>query len=122
MRYSTQIKPIDYLKSHVEKLLDRVTEEREPIIITQNGEARAVLMDVHSYDEMQERMAPLQILTIGEKKIKDGKTYALKDVVRDLRLRRQRRGRRNLRPILLLRPAAGQGAKHSERVPTPLCS
>ena len=92
MRYSTQIKPIDYLKSHAEELLDRITEEREPIILTQNGEARAVLMDVYSYDEMQERMALLQILAIGDKEIKDGKTYTPKDVVRDLRARQQRRG------------------------------
>ena len=92
MRYSTQIKPIGYLKSHAEELLDRITEEREPIIITQNGEARAVLMDVYSYDEMQERMALLQILAIGDKEIMDGKTYTPKDVVRDLRARQQRRG------------------------------
>jgi len=46
MRYSTQIKPISYVKAHAAELLDRITEEREPIIITQNGEERAVLMDV----------------------------------------------------------------------------
>lgn len=92
MRYSTQIKPISYLKFHAAELLDRITEEREPIILTQNGEARAVLMDVHSYDDMQETMALLQILAIGEKEIKRGKTYALKDVVRDMRARQPRRG------------------------------
>ena len=46
MRFSTQIKPICYVKAHAAELLDRITEEREPIIITQNGEARAVLVDV----------------------------------------------------------------------------
>ena len=54
MRYSTQIKPISYVKAHAAELLDRITEEREPIIITQNGEARAVLVDVHTYEESQE--------------------------------------------------------------------
>src|SRR5271169_6150729 len=92
MRYSTQIKPISYLKSHAAELLDRINEESEPIILKQNGEARAVLMDVHSYDEMQETMAFLRILAIGEKDIKDGKTYALKDVIRDIRARQPRRG------------------------------
>lgn len=87
MRYSTQIKPIDYLKSHAEELLDRITEEREPIIITQNGEARAVLMDVHSYEEMQETLALLQILAIGEKQVERGETYALEDVIREIRSR-----------------------------------
>jgi prevent-host-death family protein len=92
MRYSTQIKPISYFKSHASELLDRINEEREPIIITQNGEARAVLMDVHSYEEMQETMALLQILAIGEKEIRSGKTYPLEDVIRDIRARQSRRG------------------------------
>ena len=62
MRYSTQIKPISYVKAHAAELLDRITEEREPIIITQNGEARAVLVDVRSYEESQETLALLKIL------------------------------------------------------------
>ena len=65
MRYSTQIKPISYVKAHAAELLDRITREREPIIITQNGEARAVLVDIRSYEESQERMAMLQIMGGG---------------------------------------------------------
>lgn len=65
MRYSTQIKPISYVKAHAAELLDRITREREPIIITQNGEARAVLVDVRSYEEDQERLAMLQIMGGG---------------------------------------------------------
>jgi len=49
-------------------------------------------MDVHSYDEMQETMALLQILALGEKEIEDGKTCALNDVVKSMRTRQQRRG------------------------------
>ena len=59
MRYSTQIKPISYVKAHAAELLDRITEEREPIIITQNGEARAVLVDVFSYEQMMEETQTL---------------------------------------------------------------
>jgi prevent-host-death family protein len=91
VRYSTQIKPISYVKANAAELLDRITEEREPIIITQNGEARAVLMDVHSYEEMQETMALLKILAIGEKQIEHGETYALADVVKEIRSRRSSR-------------------------------
>jgi prevent-host-death family protein len=87
MRYSTQIKPISYVKANAAELLDRIAEEREPIIITQNGEARAVLMDVHSYEEMQETLALLQILAIGEKQVERGETYALEDVIREMRSR-----------------------------------
>ncbi len=62
MRYSTQIKPISYVKAHAAELLDRISREREPIIITQNGEARAVLVDIRTYEENQERTAMLQIM------------------------------------------------------------
>ena len=65
MRYSTQIKPISYVKAHAAELLDRITREREPIIITQNGEAKAVLVDIRSYEESQERMAMLQVMGGG---------------------------------------------------------
>ena len=87
MRFSTQIKPISYVKAHAAELLDRITQEREPIIITQNGEARAVLVDVRSYEETQETMALLQILAIGEREIADGKTYPIEDVVKEIRSR-----------------------------------
>ena len=87
MRYSTQIKPISYVKANAAELLDRITEEREPIIITQNGEARAVLMDVHSYEESQETLALLQILAIGKKQVASGQVHPLADVIRDIRAR-----------------------------------
>src|ERR1035438_3638699 len=92
MRYSTQIKPISYVKAHAAELLDRITEEREPIIITQNGEARAVLVDVRSYEESQETMALLKILAIGTKQVEAGETYLLKDVIHDIRKDRSARG------------------------------
>ncbi len=92
MRYSTQIKPISYVKSHAAELLDRIAEEREPIVITQNGEARAVLMDIHSYEESQETMALLKILAIGEKEVEQGQTYPLSEVIAEIRRGQRRRG------------------------------
>ena len=62
MRYSTQIKPISYVKAHAADLLDRIAKEREPIIITQNGEAKAVLVDIRSYEENEERLEMLQVM------------------------------------------------------------
>jgi prevent-host-death family protein len=82
MRYSTQIKPISYVKAHAAELLDKITEEREPIIITQNGEARAVLVDVASYDElMQETQALLKVLALAEKEIEAGETVPVEEVM-----------------------------------------
>ena len=85
MRYSTQIKPISYVKSHAAELLDRIADEREPIIITQNGEARAVLMDMGSYEQAQETLALLKILAMGEKEIAAGKTAGLDEVKAEFR-------------------------------------
>jgi prevent-host-death family protein len=82
MRYSTQIKPISYVKAHAAELLDRITEEREPIIITQNGEARAVLMDVVSYEQMMdETQALLKVLSLADKEIEAGETVPIEEVM-----------------------------------------
>jgi prevent-host-death family protein len=87
MRLSTQIKPISYIKAHASELLDRIEEEREPIIITQNGEAKAVLMDVRTFEENQDTLTLLKILAIGKGQIEAGKTHPLKEVTGSVRKR-----------------------------------
>lgn len=81
MRYSTQIKPISYVKSHAAELLDRIAEEREPIVITQNGEARAVLVDIASYEQTQETLALLKVLAIADKEIEAGESVPIEEVM-----------------------------------------
>ena len=66
-------------------MLDQLQQQREPIVITQNGEARAVLMDVHSYEQAQETLALLQILAHGKKQIESGQTVPLSEAVSRLR-------------------------------------
>ncbi len=51
MRYSSQVKSISYLKANAAEVLHQLTEQREPIVITQNGEAKAVIQDVASYEQ-----------------------------------------------------------------------
>lgn len=87
MRYSTQVKPISYLKANAAELFAQVAEDREPMLITQNGEAKVVLMDVATYEETQEQLALLKILALGEKEVEQGKTKPLADVVSRLRAR-----------------------------------
>jgi len=87
MRLSTQIKPISYVKAHAAELIERINEEREPIIITQNGEARAVLVDVKTYEQSQETLALLQILALGKQQAQAGQTYPLSEVVAKIRNR-----------------------------------
>ena len=81
MRYSTQIKPISYVKAHAAELIDRITAEREPIIITQNGEARAVLVDVRTYEESEETQALLKLLAMADKEIEAGETVSIEEVM-----------------------------------------
>ena len=88
MRYTTQVKPISYLKSHAAEVLSRLAEQREPLVITQNGEAKAVLQDVASFEETQETLALLKILALGNQDIASGKTRPVTDVVTRLRTRR----------------------------------
>jgi prevent-host-death family protein len=81
LRYSTQIKPISYVKAHAAELIDRITEEREPIIITQNGEAKAVLIDVRTFEESQETLALLKLLAFADREIEAGATVPIEEVM-----------------------------------------
>jgi len=88
MRYSSRIRPISYLKANAAEVLMNLALEREPLIITQNGEAKAVLQDVASFEETQETLALLKILALGQQEIAAGKVKPVADVVARLRAKR----------------------------------
>jgi prevent-host-death family protein len=90
MRYSSQIKPITYLKSHAAEILLTLGEKRQPLIITQNGEAKAVLQDVASFEATQEILALLKILALGNQEIADGKVKPVAEVVAQLKSKRSK--------------------------------
>ena len=69
MNFSTQVKPISYLKSHAAEIIKDITESREPMLITQNGEAKLVVMDVRSFEEQEETLALPKILALGNRKL-----------------------------------------------------
>ena len=85
MRYSTQVKSISYLKANAAEMLQTLAEAREPVLITQNGEAKAVLQDVVSYEEMQETLALLKLLAMGDREIENGQFKPIDEVFADLR-------------------------------------
>jgi prevent-host-death family protein len=89
MKLSSQIKPISYLKAHAAEIVRNLGEKGEPLIITQNGEAKAVLQDIASYEQTQETMALLKILALGTLQIEEGKVQPAGDVIRALRKRRK---------------------------------
>ena len=73
MNTKQDIRPISFVKANAANMLDQVNETHRPIIITQNGEAKAVLMDTESYDSMQNAIGILKLISMGEKDIKNGK-------------------------------------------------
>ena len=85
MRYSSQVKPITYLKANAAEVLAQLGQRREPLVITQNGEARAVLQDIASFEETQETLALLKMLALGNQDLAAGKVKPLADVVARLR-------------------------------------
>lgn len=87
MKYSTRIKPISYLKANAAEIVRQLTDEREPLVITQNGEAKLVVQDVASYEAAQETMALLKILALGNRQVEEGKVVPLAQAVRRARKR-----------------------------------
>ena len=88
MRYSSQVKPISYLKANAAEVLKHLAEQREPLVITQNGEAKAVLQDVASFEETQETMALLKILALGNQDLEADRIKPVAEVVARLRAKR----------------------------------
>lgn len=85
MRYSSQVKPISYLKANAAEVLTRIAEQRSPLVITQNGEAKAVLQDIASYEETQETLALLKLIALGNQDVEAGRIKPVGDVVTRLR-------------------------------------
>ena len=88
MKLSSRIKPISYLKAHAAEIVRKLNEQREPLVITQNGEAKVVIQDIESYEQTQETMALLKILALGTRQIEEGKVQPAGEVIRRLRERR----------------------------------
>ena len=84
MKYSTQVKPISYLKSHAAEIVKDISESREPMLITQNGEAKLVVLDVRSYEEHAETLALLKILALGNREIDQGKFRSATEVFAEM--------------------------------------
>jgi prevent-host-death family protein len=76
MKYTTHIQPISYLKANAAQLLRDLAIDQRPLVITQNGEAAAVLQDVTSFEKNQETMALLKILALGNAQIEKGQVIS----------------------------------------------
>jgi len=86
------VKPISYIKTNAAQMMKYVNERKTPVIITQNGEAKAVLMDIETYQDTEDAFALMNILKIAEKDIKNGKVKKADDVFKSLREKIEKNG------------------------------
>jgi prevent-host-death family protein len=89
VKLSRQIKPISYLKAHTAEIVRNLAKQGEPLIVTQNGEAKVVIQDIDSYEQTQETLAMLKILALGNRQIEEGKVQPATDVFKRLRSRNE---------------------------------
>jgi prevent-host-death family protein len=85
LRYSSHIKPISYLKANAAEVLRDLAETREPYVITQNGEAKAVIQDVVTFEQTQETLAFLKLIALGNQEIEEGKTVPAREAIEQLK-------------------------------------
>lgn len=85
MRLSERVKPISYVKANAAEILADLAETREPMAITVNGEVKAIIQDIRSYEEQQETMALLQILAMGDREIEAGDYRPVREVIEELK-------------------------------------
>jgi len=87
MKLTDQVKPISYLKAHAQEVIRGVHANRRPVLITQRGEAKAVVQDIASYEETQETLALLKLLALSEASVAAGKLTPAKDAFARIRRR-----------------------------------
>jgi len=84
MNIKNDIKPVSYLKSRTADILNQINDTRRPVIITQNGEPRAVLQDPESYENMRNALGILKLIAQGEDDLKNGKINSQEKVFANL--------------------------------------
>lgn len=84
MNITNDIRPVTYLKSRAADLLKQINETRRPVIITQNGEPKAVLQDPESFENMRNAIGILKLISIGEENIKNGDTLEQETVFKNI--------------------------------------
>ena len=86
MNISRDIKSVTYIKAKAADLLRQINETHRPVIITQNGEPRAVLQDPKSYENMRNAIGILKLISEGEGDIRKGRVKSQEDVFKDIEI------------------------------------
>jgi prevent-host-death family protein len=83
MKLSQDLKPISYFKNNMAQVIRILNKNRGTMIITQNGEAKAALMDIKAYEDIQETLAMLEMIAQGHKSIEKGKLRLAENVLKE---------------------------------------
>ncbi len=89
MRLLEDIRSITYLKANAAEILTQINETHRPVVVTQNGEARAVLQDPESYQKLHRTLCLLKLVAQGERELRDGRTLAQDEALSQARQRLQ---------------------------------
>ncbi len=84
MKLSQSIKPISYFKAHAAEIIKELNRNHGTMIITQNGEAKAVIQDIEEYERIQEALALLNMIAQGQNDVEAGKTIPAAKVLSEL--------------------------------------
>ena len=87
MKLSEDVKPISYFKAHASEIIRQICGKNKTMVITQNGEAKAVVQDIHLYEQTQESLAMLKILAMSSQSLREEKIKPVKDSFDDIRER-----------------------------------
>ena len=85
MRLEDRVRSVSYLKAHAAEVLRDLAERQEPLVITQNGEARAVLLTVAAFDALQETAALVKLLAVADRQERDGMVQTAEEAIAALR-------------------------------------
>ena len=85
MKLSEVVKPVSYLRDYALEIIHQLSEGQNTLVITEDGEAKAVLLDIHVYEQMQESLALLKILATSSQHLRQGKVKPAKQVFHELR-------------------------------------
>lgn len=91
MNISSDIRPVTYLKSRAADLLKQINDTHRPVIITQNGEPRAVIQDPQSFEDMRNAIGILKLISMGEEDIKNGNILEQEAVFKNIEEKMKKR-------------------------------
>lgn len=85
MKLSEAVKSISHVKAHMSEIVEDISRSHKKVVITHNGEAKAVLQDIESFEQLQESLALLKMLAMSTKSMVEGKGEPLKAAFADVR-------------------------------------